>query len=91
MTTIPDDIMQAAKAAYNRTTIACVRSHPVDLRASDITAIALAILAERERCAKVAETCGSILDHPSIFMGGPSRESRRKVGMIAAAIRNGEQ
>lgn len=42
---------------------------------------------ERERCATLVEDLGAIIDHPSVYMGGPSREAKRKVSLIAKTIR----
>jgi len=76
MTEIPDDVMKAARDAVNSA---------IDDRGA-IGVIARAILAERERCAKVAE---EDLRSPMAKKAGhvPSWLARGRV--IAAAIRKG--
>ena len=43
--------------------------------------------AMRERAAYKVAKSGAIVDHPSVFMGGPSRNAIRIAGAFAAAIR----
>lgn len=43
--------------------------------------------AMRERAAYEVAESGAIVDHPSVFMGGPSRNAIRIVGAFANAIR----
>lgn len=52
---IPADIMQAAGEVYDSLSTQCINSSPHDFRAEDISFIARAIWAERQRCVKVAE------------------------------------
>jgi hypothetical protein len=73
MTTIPDDVMNAAKDAARRSVERPYNAGTMK-RATDI--IARAIMAERERCATVADA---------------HSECERDCGdVIAAAIRKGE-
>ena len=44
--------------------------------------------AMRERAAYEVAESGAIVDHPSVFMGGPSRNAIRIAGAFAAAIRD---
>lgn len=57
MTDIPDDIMKAAEEALDTALCNCVEScgGTDEVRKSAITDIARAILAERNRCASIAE------------------------------------
>ena len=85
MTDIPDDIMLAAEQAWR----SCWTPLTDDtLFGSE--AIALAILAERERCAKVAEACAR-----GQWVAEPSPHNAALCEMIgddiAEAIRKGEQ
>lgn len=41
----------------------------------------------RERAAREAEASASIIDHPSVYMGGPSRNAQRLAGAFARQIR----
>ena len=41
----------------------------------------------RERAAKEVEASAALVDHPSVFMGGPSHNARRLAGSFATAIR----
>lgn len=40
-----------------------------------------------EEAAKCVEDNADVLDYPSVYMGGPSRMAKRKVGFFAEAIR----
>lgn len=85
MTDVPDDIMETAREVY----LSLMDTDLYDDHKYGSEHIARAIMAERERCAKVVEMLGPVIDRPSVYMGGPSREARRKVAVIAAAIRKG--
>lgn len=39
----------------------------------------------------VQRQIASIIDHPSVFMGGPSRQSMQKADRIIAALERGER
>lgn len=82
MTAIPDDIMRAARGLDAALGRAATTGQIYEI-------IARAIMAERERAAKVVEMLGSVIDHPSVYMGGPSREASIKVAVIATEIRKG--
>lgn len=41
----------------------------------------------REQAAKCVEDNAAVLDHPSVYMGGPSRVAKMKAGFFAEAIR----
>jgi len=43
---------------------------------------------ERERCAKTVEANAAIVDHPSVYIGGPSQTAKRVTKGFAAAIRS---
>lgn len=40
-----------------------------------------------EEAAKCVENNAAALDHPSVYMGGPSSMAKKKAGFFAAAIR----
>ena len=57
------------------------------LRAERDAAWQAGAVAMRERAAYKVAKSGAIVDHPSVFMGGPSRNAIRIAGAFAAAIR----
>lgn len=57
------------------------------LRAERAAAWQAGAEAMRERAAYEVAESGAIVDHPSVFMGGPSRNAIRIAGAFAAAIR----
>ena len=65
MTEIPDDVMKAAEAAYSD---AVRGGHDTRSFESRIEEIARAIMAERERCAKVVEEY-ELIGHPRLSPG----------------------
>jgi hypothetical protein len=77
---VPDSVMDTAERIANGLTI----YRDQDDRDTCALAIARAILAERERCAKVAEALG-VYPELNVFAGGP--EWYRHGKDIAAAIR----
>jgi hypothetical protein len=80
---IPDDIMKAAREAYESLSTCCISSSPVDFRAEDISIIARALMAERaaerERCAGKARLA---------MVGNPDADELT-CSICAQAIRGG--
>lgn len=76
---IPQDVWDAASAVYAQLTVDVGEWH-------DKVHIARAILAERERCAKLAEREGV---YPELNVAGGGPEWYRHAQRIAAAIRKG--
>lgn len=86
MSDIPNDVIKAAKKAHTEF---------ADNRCLDNlgTIIARAILAERERCAKIAETRHEIwrFPHPDDAQHGEVCDGISACADIAAAIRRGDK
>jgi hypothetical protein len=83
MTDIPEDVMKAALAAWTSVPTAEWEANAVEI-------IARAILTERERCARLAESDGSSHDAPYPHSPEWRRETCLQVktaDRIAAAIR----
>jgi hypothetical protein len=84
MANIPEDVCEVALSAWKAS------GRMSMLREGDPwEPIARAIMAERERCAKVVEDSAAVIDHPSVYMGGASHSARRTAKVLAAAIREG--
>jgi hypothetical protein len=89
MTDIPEDIMRAARDACEGYFV-----DPVS-RGTAVSCVALAIAAERERCAKVADAFPKRRAPPGVgqhdLLIGQHTGELVACGYIAAAIRKGEQ
>lgn len=91
MTTIPDDIMKSARDCYEGllNTVLVYDGWDED---AFVANIALALMAERERCAKIAEDL-QLIDHPRLSPGAEINAwwSGQEIAAetISASIRGG--
>jgi hypothetical protein len=87
MTEISDEIMKVANECH-LTALGRGYRQAVEVIARAIMAReAKARDAALEEAAAKVKELGAVIDHPSIYMGGPSRDAKRKVEVIAIAIR----
>lgn len=79
---IPDDVMEAAREAVEAMPARAPFKSDVEI------AIARAIMAERERCAKIAETRAEFFRQMTKYVDGPiARISAASADVIAKSIR----
>ncbi len=87
---IPEDVMREARDVTHALYPTFDDVGKPFFDTEDVETIARAILAERERCATIADMEEALFCNPHVYDGRYSRGARKASTRIAAAIRKGD-